>query len=147
MFGANDLVKEGRLRRFKWRVFLSVLNLLLALGLSELGMLEYNKFNDTHPGAFYHGHHAYLPVAQLVSYCINASPFFLANLMHNLPVWRSVGRGSGGFITLTGSSMSFSSCFGGGWVSVTGKFSHAKFPKKLGMDGLNKGNGKPGGRP
>jgi hypothetical protein len=81
---------RGRMKRFKWRILLSLSNVLLAIGLSVLGVREYETFSGSREGAFYHGHHVYLPAAQLISYCMNAPAFLLENLLGRFQLWSSV---------------------------------------------------------
>ncbi len=69
--------------RWKWTLILSFGNLLLAVGMSTVGLREYERFHVTHPGAFYHGNIYYEPAPQLLSYCLNAPPFAVSNVFLN----------------------------------------------------------------
>ena len=85
------------MRTFKWRIILSLASLFVAVGLSALGLQEYEAFRQSQPGAVYHGHHAYLPTAQLISYSMNAPVFLLTNLLGTVPAWRLLWRGKSYF--------------------------------------------------
>ncbi len=88
-----DRIRGGRgvrpvsfMRKWKWRIALSVGNLLLAIAMSAIGLRQYEKFHATHPGAFYEGNIGYVPGVQLASYCINLIPFVTANALSNFAV-------------------------------------------------------------
>jgi len=85
---------------FKWRITLSLFNLAAAIGFSVLGMSEYSAFRQSHPGVFHEGSAAYIPTAQLVSYCMNSPSFVLSNLLGNARMWRSLWGGKllGGYV-------------------------------------------------
>jgi hypothetical protein len=85
------------LRSFRWRVLLSIANLFLALGMSALGTLQYQRFRGSQPQAFYHGHHEYIPAAQLVSYCMNAPTFLATNALASWQFWRRAWGGTSYF--------------------------------------------------
>ena len=77
-----------RVRTFRWRICLPVLNLLLAVGMSALGWRQYDQIRHRFQG---HGRMFYVPPAQLVSYSLNAPPFVLSNLLHHSFLgWRSL---------------------------------------------------------
>ena len=59
------------MKRYRFRIVLSVLNLLLAALLFGIGRREFTSLASL-PGAFYEGSVGYTPSAQKVSYCINA---------------------------------------------------------------------------
>jgi hypothetical protein len=85
-----SISEAEKMNSFRWRVILAVSNLALALGMSLLGLREYESFRVTHVGAFYHGHSAYLPPTQLASYCLNAPPFLATNVLSSLYAGSSV---------------------------------------------------------
>jgi hypothetical protein len=68
------------MRRWKWRIVLAAVNLLLAIGMSAVGMREYAADHQLHPGYFYHGNRYYVPTAQWISYCLNAPAHLVANM-------------------------------------------------------------------
>lgn len=74
------------MRAFKWRLLLSVANVLLALGMSALGLHEYETDHRTHPEYFYHGNVYYVPPAQIVSYCLNVPALVASNLFRNFGI-------------------------------------------------------------
>jgi len=63
------------MKAFKWRLFLVVFNLGLALVLSTVGLREYESDHKSHPEYFYHGNLYYIPPAQIVMYCINTPAY------------------------------------------------------------------------
>jgi len=68
------------MERWKWRLVLSIGNLILALGMSALGAREWAADLIAHPQYFYHGNLYYSPTAQWLSYCLNAPSFYVVNL-------------------------------------------------------------------
>lgn len=82
------------MKTFKWRLILSTLNLGSAISLSALGMQQYQTFRRLHPFAFYEGTFVYIPPSQLVSDCLNAPAFVLANLLGNIRAWKYFWAGS-----------------------------------------------------
>jgi hypothetical protein len=66
------------MRRWKWRIALSAGNLLLAIGMSAIGLREWAIDSAHHVGGI-----GYEPTAQWLSYCINAPPFAFTNLLLN----------------------------------------------------------------
>jgi hypothetical protein len=74
------------MKSYKWRIVLSLVNLVAAIGLSALGPREYETFRraHTHSDATV----PYIPTAQLVSYCMNTPSFVLSNLLGNVGAWR-----------------------------------------------------------
>ncbi len=78
---------------FKWRIYLPVLNLLLAIGLSAVGVRQYEEIRYRFQG---HGRMFYVPPAQRVVDAVNAPAFVLSNLLHNTFLWyRSLWERSG----------------------------------------------------
>jgi hypothetical protein len=75
------------LPRFKWRILLPLSNLLAALGQSALGLKKSEAFlkaNPPHDQVL-----PYVPMIQVISYCINAPALVLSNLIDRIPVWRA----------------------------------------------------------
>jgi hypothetical protein len=68
------------MKRWKWRFVLSIVNLIVALGMSALGAREWAADLIVHPQYFYHGNLYYSPIAQWLSYCLNAPSFYVVNL-------------------------------------------------------------------
>ena len=83
------------LRTFKWRLILSLSNLVAAVAQSALGLHEAKLIFQ--PPQF-HDDPLFTPPAQLISNCINAPAFLFTNLVGNMRVWRIVwaGRWLGG---------------------------------------------------
>jgi hypothetical protein len=79
------------MKSYNWRILLSLVNLVAAIGLSALGPRQYEAFQQAHP----HAHVAsYIPTAQLISYCMNAPSFVLSNLLGNIRAWRIFWHGT-----------------------------------------------------
>lgn len=74
------------MKSYKWRIVLSLVNLVAAIGLSALGPREYEAFRRAH--AHSDAIAPYIPTAQLISYCVNAPSFVLSNLLGNVRAWR-----------------------------------------------------------
>jgi len=74
------------MKHYKWRIVLPLVNLVAAIGLSALGPSEYEAFRQAHPHS--DATVPYIPTAQLISYCVNAPPFVLSNLLGNVRAWR-----------------------------------------------------------
>lgn len=68
------------MRTRKWRLTLSLANLILAVVMSAVGAHQAELDYARHRITQYLG---YLPVAQLVSYCLNAPAFALVNLFRD----------------------------------------------------------------
>jgi hypothetical protein len=82
---------SSMLRRFKWRIILSLTNLLAALAQSALGLNEAEAFlkaNPPHDNVL-----PYIPIAQLISYSLNAPALVVTNLVGRVPAWRAFWRG------------------------------------------------------
>jgi len=74
------------MKRYKWRIVLPLVNLVVAIGLSSLGPSEYEAFRQAHPHS--DATVPYIPTTQIVSYCVNAPSFVLSNLLGNVRAWR-----------------------------------------------------------
>ncbi len=72
------------MKKFKWRIALSALNVMLAALMCTFGRNEYRAAHSKYPEYFYHGNLYYIPMAQLVSYCLNAPALAASNLFRNL---------------------------------------------------------------
>jgi hypothetical protein len=85
------------LGRFKWRIILSLSNLLAALVQSAAGLKEPEAFLQANPP--HDQILPYIPTVQLISYCINAPALVLTNVMGRSPIWRDFwgGRYLGGY--------------------------------------------------
>jgi hypothetical protein len=70
------------LTQFRWRIFLSLFNVLLAAGLFAAGLAETKQSNYPHANP----NPGYIPRAQIASYCMNIPPFVLRNLVTNFIV-------------------------------------------------------------
>ncbi len=72
------------MKKFRWRICLPVFNLLLAIGMSVVGLHQYEKVQHRFQG---HGRGSYVPPAQLTVDSLNIVPFFLSNFLHNRFLW------------------------------------------------------------
>ena len=70
------------MRRFRWRTILVVTNLVLAIGMSAIGLQEYRRDHHSHPEYFYHGTLYYVPPMQMASYCLNMPAFVASTAFH-----------------------------------------------------------------
>jgi hypothetical protein len=70
------------MKHYRWRIILSVSNLLLAGLLFSLGQHEFKSLARS-PGAFYEGAVGYVPTAQQVSYCWNTPSLVLTAPLRN----------------------------------------------------------------
>src|ERR1700744_804835 len=75
-------------KKFRWRVILSLANLVGAVVLSLFGAHEYEQFRRLNQTSFHEGNTYYVPPAHLVTYCIDAPAFVLSNVISNQSVWR-----------------------------------------------------------
>jgi len=73
--------------RFKWRITLSLANVVMAAVLFRLGLDEVKRNSDSHANPA----PEYVPTAQRISYCMNLPPFVARNITVNylLPKYRS----------------------------------------------------------
>jgi len=74
----------GMLARFKWRIALSLANVLIAVVLFRLGANEARRYSFPHANLA----PQYVPTAQRISYSMNLPPFVARNLTGNLLVRR-----------------------------------------------------------
>ena len=70
------------MKTYKWRIVLSIGNVLLAVGMSAVGVHQYTVDHRLHPEAFYHGNLYYVPAAQWWNYCLNAPSQAVVGLAH-----------------------------------------------------------------
>jgi hypothetical protein len=74
----------GMLATFKWRIALSLSNVLIAIVLFRLGVNEARRYSFPHANLA----PEYVPTAQRISYSMNLPPFVARNLTGNLLVRR-----------------------------------------------------------
>jgi hypothetical protein len=74
------------MKTWKWRIGLSVVNLLLAIGMSALGAGQWEADGRLHPEYFYHGNLYYCPTAQWLSYCLNAPSLAVVNVIGDFTI-------------------------------------------------------------
>jgi hypothetical protein len=67
----------------KWRLFLSVSNLVVAAVLFEVGLVQERTMHKNHPDYFHEGFYSYTPPALIVSYSLNAPSLVLSQGAHN----------------------------------------------------------------
>ena len=79
------------MKNYKWRIVLSLVNLVAAIGLSALGLRQYEAFRRAHLHS--DAILSYIPTAQLIGYCLNAPSFVLSNLLGNIRRWRMFWHG------------------------------------------------------
>jgi hypothetical protein len=81
-----SVVREINMKQFRWRIVLSIVNLLMAIGLSGLALNEYRAFCREHP-------HSdtivpYMPISQQIVYCLNAPSYVVTNIVGNATAWK-----------------------------------------------------------
>src|SRR5215831_1773831 len=67
------------MQRIRWAATLAAANVVVAVSLSWVGLVQYERDYRLHPGYFYHGNMYYLPTAQVVMYCLNAPSYVASN--------------------------------------------------------------------
>jgi hypothetical protein len=74
----------------RWRIALSLGNLLSAITMSLVGEHQYERDRRAHPNYSYRASGLYQPTAQSASYCLNIPPFAVSNLFLNFAMSRQV---------------------------------------------------------
>lgn len=76
----TSIVSMATLSRFRWRIALSIANVLIAAALFHIGLNEARRYSFPHANLA----PEYVPAAQRISYCMNLPPFVARNLTGNL---------------------------------------------------------------
>jgi hypothetical protein len=76
------------LKRYKWRLILSLFNLLIAIAQSALGLHSAKVILKQ--ATRYDNVFLFIPTPQVISDCINAPAFILPNLIGNTALWKNL---------------------------------------------------------